>query len=162
MSSIILYGDHSFKTSACLREEGCPLVPMVLISQYIRIKNPLHKHFAGMPKFANILNEWFLCWCGWSLSESPNSGEREGGKAPRAPLAPSPPPCFYWRHLTVLCIYYLLYRRHWSMTHKGAAQSHGQNSDKSASWNIITFQVFDIFASVELHALIFFHCAVVF
>ena len=48
------------------------------------------------------------------------------------------------------------------MKHKGAAQSHGQNSDKSASWNIITFQVFDIFASVEFHALIFFHCAVLF
>ena len=29
--------------------EGCPHVPMVERSQYIRIKNPLHKHFAGMP-----------------------------------------------------------------------------------------------------------------
>ena len=29
--------------------EGYPLVPMVKRSQYIRIKNPLHKHFAGMP-----------------------------------------------------------------------------------------------------------------
>ena len=29
--------------------EGCPHVPMVKRSQYIRIKNPLHKHFAGMP-----------------------------------------------------------------------------------------------------------------
>ena len=43
-------GDHPFKTSACLRgEDGCPLVPMVKRSQHIRIKNPLHKHFAGMP-----------------------------------------------------------------------------------------------------------------
>ena len=29
--------------------EGCPHGPMVERSQYIRIKNPLHKHFAGMP-----------------------------------------------------------------------------------------------------------------
>ena len=29
--------------------EGCLHVPMVQRSQYIRIKNPLHKHFAGMP-----------------------------------------------------------------------------------------------------------------
>ena len=29
--------------------EGCSHVPMVKRSQYIRIKNPLHKHFAGMP-----------------------------------------------------------------------------------------------------------------
>ena len=29
--------------------EGCPHLPMVKRSQYIRIKNPLHKHFAGMP-----------------------------------------------------------------------------------------------------------------
>ena len=42
-------GDHPFKTSACLRGEGCPQVPMVKRSQYIRIKNSLHKHFAGMP-----------------------------------------------------------------------------------------------------------------
>jgi hypothetical protein len=40
--------DHPFKTSACLRGEGCPHVSMVKRSQYIRIKNPLHKHFAGM------------------------------------------------------------------------------------------------------------------
>ena len=33
--------DHPFKTSACLRGGG--------VSQYIRIKNPLHKYFAGMP-----------------------------------------------------------------------------------------------------------------
>ena len=37
--------DHPFKTSACLRggrvSKGHSL--------YIRIKNPLHKHFAGMP-----------------------------------------------------------------------------------------------------------------
>ena len=41
--------DHPFKTLACLRGEGCPHVPMVKRSQYIRIENPLHKHFAGMP-----------------------------------------------------------------------------------------------------------------
>ena len=29
--------------------EGYPHVPMVKRSQYIRIENPLHKHFAGMP-----------------------------------------------------------------------------------------------------------------
>ena len=29
--------------------EGCPHMPMVKRSQYIRIENPLHKHFAGMP-----------------------------------------------------------------------------------------------------------------
>ena len=29
--------------------EGCPHVPMVKRSQHIRIKNPLHKHFSGMP-----------------------------------------------------------------------------------------------------------------
>ena len=29
--------------------EGCPHVPMVKRSQYIRIKNSLHKHFGGMP-----------------------------------------------------------------------------------------------------------------
>ena len=44
------FRDHPFKTSACLRGEGCPHVPMVKRSQYIRIKKPLHKHFAGMPK----------------------------------------------------------------------------------------------------------------
>ena len=41
--------NHPFKTSAYLRGEGCPQVPMVKRSQYIRIKYPLHKHFAGMP-----------------------------------------------------------------------------------------------------------------
>ena len=29
--------------------EGYPHVPMVKRSQYIRIENPIHKHFAGMP-----------------------------------------------------------------------------------------------------------------
>ena len=29
--------------------EGYPHVPTVKRSQYIRIENPLHKHFAGMP-----------------------------------------------------------------------------------------------------------------
>ena len=40
--------DHPFKTSAC-PGEGCPHVPMVERSQYIRVKNPLPKHFAGLP-----------------------------------------------------------------------------------------------------------------
>ena len=44
--------DHSFKMSACVRGGGvspCADGPKVQRSQYIRIKNPLHKHFAGMP-----------------------------------------------------------------------------------------------------------------
>ena len=45
----IVLRDHPFKTSACLRAEGCSHGPMVKRSQYIRIKNPFHKHFAGMP-----------------------------------------------------------------------------------------------------------------
>ena len=45
----VTYRDHPFKTSACLRGEGCTHVPMVQRSHYIRIKNPLDKHFAGMP-----------------------------------------------------------------------------------------------------------------
>ena len=44
-----LVRDHPFKTSSCLGGEGCPHVPMVERSQYIRINNPLHKHFAGIP-----------------------------------------------------------------------------------------------------------------
>ena len=44
-----LVRDHPFKTSACLGGEGCPHVPMVERSHYVRIKNPLHKHFTGMP-----------------------------------------------------------------------------------------------------------------
>ena len=40
---------HNLRNLMCLRGEGCPHVPMVQRSQYIRIKNPLHKHFAGMP-----------------------------------------------------------------------------------------------------------------
>ena len=47
--NLLCVGDHPFKTSACLREgEGCPHGRMVKRLQYIRIKNPLHKHFAGM------------------------------------------------------------------------------------------------------------------
>ena len=41
--------DHPFKMSAFLRGEGCPHGLEVKRSQYIRIKIPLHKHFAGMP-----------------------------------------------------------------------------------------------------------------
>ena len=46
--------DHPFKTSVCLGGEGCSHVPMVKRSQYIRIKNPLHKHFAGMPMVGGV------------------------------------------------------------------------------------------------------------
>ena len=51
--NIIRIRDHPFKTSVCLRGEGCLHVPMVKRSQYIRTKNPLHKHFAGMPMVAD-------------------------------------------------------------------------------------------------------------
>ena len=47
--------DHSFKTSACLGGEWFPHVRMVQRSQYIRIKNPLHKHFAVMPMVGGYL-----------------------------------------------------------------------------------------------------------
>ena len=50
--------------------EGYPHVQMVKRSQYIRIKNPLHKHFDGMPmvggrgqkswKFADIRLKWMV------------------------------------------------------------------------------------------------------
>jgi hypothetical protein len=54
---ICFLGDHPFKMSACLRGEGCPHVPIVKRSQYIRmIKNPLHKHFAGMPMIVGVKN----------------------------------------------------------------------------------------------------------
>ena len=43
----IVLRDHPFKTSVL--GEGCFHGPMVKSSQYIRIKNPLNKHFAGMP-----------------------------------------------------------------------------------------------------------------
>ena len=46
--------DHPFKMSAYLRGEGCPLGPMVKRSHYIRIKNPLHKHFAEMPMIGGV------------------------------------------------------------------------------------------------------------
>ena len=42
------HGFHSFLMSACLSGEECPHVLMVQRAQYMRIKNPLHKHFAGM------------------------------------------------------------------------------------------------------------------
>ena len=41
--------DRPFETSACLRGERCLHVPMFKRSLYIMIKNPLHKHFAGLP-----------------------------------------------------------------------------------------------------------------
>ena len=45
----LLNRDHPFKMSACLGGGGVSHVPMVKRSQCIRIKNLLHKHFAGMP-----------------------------------------------------------------------------------------------------------------
>ena len=53
-SDNFLARDHPCKTLACLRGEGCPLVPMVKRSQYVRIKNPPHKHFAGMPMVGRV------------------------------------------------------------------------------------------------------------
>ena len=44
-----LFGAIHLRRQHVLGGEGCPHVPMVQRSQYIRIKNPLHKHFAGMP-----------------------------------------------------------------------------------------------------------------
>ena len=40
---------HPFKTSACIRWEGVSTCADDRTSSYIRVKNPLHKHFAGMP-----------------------------------------------------------------------------------------------------------------
>ena len=45
-----LKGTIHLRRQHVLGGEGCSQVPMVQRSQYIRIKNPLHKHFAGMPK----------------------------------------------------------------------------------------------------------------
>ena len=42
-------GAIHLKRQHVLGVEVCPDVPMVQRSQYIRIKNPLHKHVAGMP-----------------------------------------------------------------------------------------------------------------
>ena len=44
-----MIGTIHLRRQHVLGGEGCPHVPMVERSQYIRIKNPLHKHFAGMP-----------------------------------------------------------------------------------------------------------------
>ena len=38
----------------------CPHVPMVKRSQYIRIKNPLYKHFAGMPMVGGKGSEIYI------------------------------------------------------------------------------------------------------
>ena len=46
---VLVYGTIHLRRQHVLWGEGCPHVPMVQRSQYIRIKNPLHKHFAGMP-----------------------------------------------------------------------------------------------------------------
>ena len=48
-SSLFRLGTIHLRRQHVLEGEGCPHVPMVKKSQYIRIKNPLHKHFAGMP-----------------------------------------------------------------------------------------------------------------
>ena len=45
----VVIGTIHLRRQHVLGGEGCPHVPMVKRSQYIRIKNPLHKHFAGMP-----------------------------------------------------------------------------------------------------------------
>ena len=42
-------GTIHLRRQHALGGEGYPHVPMVKRSQYIRIKNPLHKHFCGMP-----------------------------------------------------------------------------------------------------------------
>ena len=64
---LILLGDHPFKTSACLGGEGRPHVLMVKRSQYIRIKNPLHKHFAGMPMVVGVKNRENLPSLKWMV-----------------------------------------------------------------------------------------------
>ena len=46
---IFPYGTIHLRCQHVLGGQECPHVPMVQRSQYIRIKNPLHKHFAGMP-----------------------------------------------------------------------------------------------------------------
>ena len=45
----LTFGTIHLRRQHVLGGEGCSHVPMVQRSQYIRIKNPLHKHFAGMP-----------------------------------------------------------------------------------------------------------------
>ena len=45
----VRYGTIHLRRQHVLGGEGCPHVPMVKRPQYIMIKNPLHKHFAGMP-----------------------------------------------------------------------------------------------------------------
>ena len=67
-----LLGTIHLRRQHVLGGKGYPHVPMVKRSQYIRIKNPLHKHFAGMPmdrgrghkswKFADLLNGWSLSY----------------------------------------------------------------------------------------------------
>ena len=42
-------GTIHLRRQHALGAEGCVHLPMVKRSQYIRIKNPLHKHIAGMP-----------------------------------------------------------------------------------------------------------------
>ena len=46
---VFFYGTIHLRRQHVLGGEGFPHVPMVQRSQYIRIKNSLHKHFAGMP-----------------------------------------------------------------------------------------------------------------
>ena len=47
--SQVTLGTIHLRRRQVLGGEGYPHMPMVQRSQYIRIKNPLHKHFAGMP-----------------------------------------------------------------------------------------------------------------
>ena len=79
------YGTIHLRRQHVLGGEGCPHVPMVQRLQYIRIKNSLHKHFAGMPmvggrgqkswKFADVFNEWSLSYY---FNESENTTYRAG------------------------------------------------------------------------------------
>ena len=46
---LLFIGTIHLRRQHVLGWEGCPHVPMVKRSQYIKIKNPLHKHFSGMP-----------------------------------------------------------------------------------------------------------------
>ena len=45
----LCFGTIFLRRQHVLGGEGCPHVLMVKMSQYISIKNLLHKHFAGMP-----------------------------------------------------------------------------------------------------------------
>ena len=50
-SKTISYGTIHLGRQHVFGGEGCPHGPMVKRSQYIRFKNPLHKHFSGNYNF---------------------------------------------------------------------------------------------------------------